>query len=134
RDALEIPYDVGCFGGAAGPGPAIGRAVRLVMRNVGGQVVGVSSKSVFGSPGRVAGIVVGEWEERSPWAPLAERRGVPGDAVTVFGTMGTMNICDPLANTADELLLAIGRGLAASGSNGFLHQLPFSEVLVGINP
>jgi hypothetical protein len=45
-----------------------------------------------------------------------------------------MNICDPLARTADELLLAIGRGLAASGSNGFLHQLPFSEVLVGINP
>ena len=24
------------------------------------------------------GIVVGEWEERSPWAPLGERRGVPG--------------------------------------------------------
>ena len=43
RDALEIPYDTGCFGGAAGPGPAIGRATRLVMRNVGGLVVGVSS-------------------------------------------------------------------------------------------
>jgi hypothetical protein len=52
----------------------------------------------------------------------------------VFGTMGTMNICDPLAQTADELLLAIGRGLAAAGQNGFLHMLPFSEVLVGINP
>ena len=134
RHRLAIPYAAGCLGGVEGAAPAIGRALRLVMRNVAGQRIGATSQSVFGQPARVAGIVFAEWEERSPWAPRAERRGVPGDAVTVFATMGTMNICDPLANTADELLLAIGRGLAASGSNGFLHQLPFSEVLVGINP
>ena len=79
RDELSIPYGPGCFGGVAGPAPAIGRALRLVMRNVGGQVVGESSKSVFGQPGRVTGIVVGEWEERSPWAPLSVRRGQPVD-------------------------------------------------------
>src|SRR5207245_8392521 len=92
RDSLKIPYASGCFGGDAGPAPAIGRAVRLVMRNVGGQVVGVSSKSVFGQPARVTGVVVGEWEERSPWPPLAARRGVPGDGVTVHGCTGTMDI------------------------------------------
>lgn len=134
RHRLGIPFGAGCLGGAEGAAPAIGRALRLVMRNVAGQRIGVTSQSVFGQPGRVAGIVFGEWEERSPWPPLSERRGVPGDAVTVFGAMGTMNICDPLAQTADELVLAIGRGLAASGSNGFLHQLPDSEVLVAINP
>jgi hypothetical protein len=134
RHRLGIPYGAGCLGGVEGNAPAIGRALRLVMRNVAGQRIGATSQSVWGQPGRVTGIVCAEWEERSPWAPLAGRRGVAGDAVTVFGTMGTMNICDPLAQTADELLIAIGRGLAASGSNGFLHQLPFSEVLVGINP
>jgi len=134
RHRLGIPFGAGCLGGMEGNGPSIGRAVRLIMRNVAGQRVGVTSQSVFGTPGRVAGILFGEWEERSPWAPLAERRGVAGDAVTVHGTMGTMNICDPLAQTADELLLAMGRGLAASGSNGFLHQLPHSEVMLGINP
>jgi hypothetical protein len=108
RDALEIPYDTGCFGGAAGPGPAIGRATRLVMRKVGGQQVGVSSKSVFGSPGRVAGIVVGEWEERSPWAPLAARRGVSGDAVTVHGCTGTIDIADITADSGADLLEIIG--------------------------
>ncbi|MGZ6027714.1 MAG: hypothetical protein ACXWKU_22080, partial [Caulobacteraceae bacterium] len=77
RHELGLPYAAGCFGGDAGPAPAIGRALRLLMRNVGGQVVGVSSKSVFGQPGRVTGIVVAEWEERSPWAPLAQRRGAP---------------------------------------------------------
>ena len=35
RDRLDLPYQAGCFGGAAGAGPAIGRAIRLVMRNVG---------------------------------------------------------------------------------------------------
>lgn len=134
RHRLGIPFGAGCLGGVEGSAPAIGRAIRLVMRNVAGQRIGVTSQSVFGQPGRVAGIVYAEWEERSPWAPLAERRGVSGDAVTVFGTMGTMNLCDPLVQTADELLLAIGRGLAASGSNGFLHMLPHSEVLVAINP
>lgn len=134
RHRLGIPSGAGCLGGVAGPAPAIGRALRLVLRNVAGQRIGVTSQSVWGTPGRVAGIVFAEWEERSPWAPLAERRGVAGDAVTVIGAMGTMNICDPLASTADELVQALGRGLTCPGVNGFLTGLPFSEVVLGINP
>jgi hypothetical protein len=134
RHHLGIPFGAGCLGGVAGAAPSIGRALRLVLRNVAGQRVGVTSQSVWGQPGRVAGIVFAEWEERSPWAPLAERRGVVGDAVTVLGAMGTINICDPLASTADELVTAIGRGLACPGANGFLTGLPFSQVLVGVNP
>ena len=104
RDLLDIPYKHGCFGGAAGGAPAIGRALRLIMRNIAGQVVGVTSQSTFGSPARVGGIVVGEWEERSPWAPLAERRGVKGNAVTAFGAMGTMNIIDTTSQRPVEFL------------------------------
>jgi hypothetical protein len=66
RDELNIPYKHSCFGGAATPAVAIGRAIRLIMRNVGGQIEAVTSQSIFGSPGRVGGVVVGEWEERSP--------------------------------------------------------------------
>ncbi len=137
RDTLPIPYQAGCFGGVAGPAPAIGRALRLVMRNVAGQVVGTTSQSVFGQPGRVTGIVVGEWEERSPWAPLAERRGVALDgvgAVTVFGAMGTANICDTVATTGSELLEIIGKSVAYLGTNGYLVACPDSEFLVCINP
>jgi hypothetical protein len=134
RHRLGIPSGAGCLGGVAGSAPAIGRAVRLVLRNLAGQRIGLTSQSVWGTPGRVAGIVFAEWEERSHWAPLAEQRGVPGDAVTVLGAMGTLNICDPLASTADELLLAVGRGINCAGANGYLTGLPFSEVLVGLNP
>jgi hypothetical protein len=73
RNTLDIPYRESALGGYAGPGPAIGRALRLVVRNVAGQVAGVTSESVFGQPGRVTGIVVGEWEERSPSG--GQRRG-----------------------------------------------------------
>jgi hypothetical protein len=104
------------------------------MRNVGGQKIGVTSQSTFGQPGRVAGIVFGEWEERSPWAPLAERRGYTGSAVTAYGAMGTLNVCDVLAQTGEELVSIIGRSMAVPGANGFLSSTAFSEVLVLINP
>ena len=133
RNALRIPCEAGCLGGAAGNGASIGRALRLIIRNIGGQVVGLTSKSVYGSPGRVAGIVFGELEEQSPWVPLAERRGVPGDAVTAFAAMGTMNIVDP-GNDPDLLLEQIGRSIAYPGANGFAHSITYSEVVVAINP
>ena len=134
RDRLKIPYDAGCFGGQAGPGPAIGRATRLIMRNVGGQVVGVSSKSVFGQPGRVTGIVVGEWEERSPWEPLAVRRGVAGDAVTVHGCTGTVDVADIVADNGVDLLEIIGKSLAFPGTNAFISGYHGAEILTCLAP
>jgi hypothetical protein len=133
RRTLRLPCEAGCFGGAAGPGPAIGRALRLVLRNVGGQVVGETSKSVFGQPARVTGIVVGEWEERSPWPPLAERRGVRGDAVTVHGCTGTQDIADIAAETGEQLLELIGKSLAYPGTNAFLSGFG-AEVMVALAP
>lgn len=134
RHALGIPFGVGCFGGEAGPGPAIGRATRLLMRNVAGQRVGHTSKSVFGQPGRVSGIVVGEWEERSPWAPLAERRGVGGDAVTVYGCTGTIDVADIVADDGADLLAVIGRSLAFPGTNAFIGEHHGAEILVCLAP
>src|SRR5262249_44721535 len=109
RDALGIPYGYGCLGGAASRAAAIGRAIRLIMRNVAGQIPGVTSQTTFGSPGRIASVVTAEWEERSPWPPLAERRGVSGDAVTSFGAMGTMNVIDTTSHQASDFLEMIGK-------------------------
>ncbi|MCH2170589.1 hypothetical protein MK489_07375 [Myxococcota bacterium] len=135
RHELGIPYGPGCFGGEAGPAPAIGRALRLIMRNVAGQVVGVSSKSVFGQPGRVTGIVVAEWEERSPWAPLGERRGFPGNALTVHGVTGTIDVADTVATHGADLLQIIGTSLAFPGTNAFIGGgFHGAEIMVAIAP
>jgi hypothetical protein len=134
RDRLRIPYKHGCLGGAATPAASIGRAIRLIMRNVAGQVPGMTSQTTFGSPGRVGGMVFGEWEERSPWAPFAERRGVSGDAVSVYGTMGTQNILDTVSQKGTEFLEMIGKSLAYPGANGLTPCMPFAEIMVAINP
>ena len=134
RNRLDIPYQAGCLGGVAGSAPGIGRALRLIIRNVAGQLIDSTSQSVYGTPGRVTGIVFGEWEERSPWAPLAERRGVKGDAVTVYGAMGTANICDVVADSAEGFLEIIAKSMAYPGANGFLTSSAFSESLCAINP
>jgi len=135
RNRLDIPYNAGCLGGVAGPAPGIGRALRLVMRNVGGQVVGFTSQSTFGTPGRVAGIVFAEWEERSPWPPLATRiAGIKGDAVMAYGAMGSSNICDTIAQNGRQLCQILGKSLGAFGANGYLPSTPYSEGLLAINP
>jgi len=136
RHALDLPFEAGCFGGAAGPAPAIGRALRLLMRNVGGQVVDVSSKSVFGQPARVTGIVVGEWEERSPWAPLSVRRGIAPDtdALTVHGCTGTVDIADIVADTGRDLLEIVAKSLAFMGTNAFIGSHHGAEIVVCLAP
>lgn len=135
RDTLDIPYSYGCMGGMASKAVAIGRAVRLMMRNVAGQAAGSSSQTTFGSPGRVAGVLCGEWEERSPWAPLAERRaGVKGNAVTSFGAMGTVNVIDSTSHSATDFLEMIGRSMVYEGCNCFSGLVPYGEMMIAINP
>ena len=135
RDALDIPYSYGCLGGVATRANAIGRAFRLLMRNVAGQVAGVTSQTTFGSPGRLASILTGEWEEKSPWAPLAERRaGISGNAVSCFGTMGTMNILDTTSQAPRDFLEQIGKSVPYVAANCFTPAMPFAEMMVAINP
>lgn len=135
RDRLAIPYRHGCFGGVATQANAIGRAFRLIMRNVAGQVPGVTSQTTFGSPGRLASVLTGEWEERSPWAPLAERRaGVKGDAITCFGSMGTMNVLDTTSQRAEHFLEMIGKSIPYPGTNCYSPSMPYGETMVAINP
>lgn len=135
RHSLDIPYSYGCAGGVATKANAIGRALRLIMRNVAGQVPGVTSQTTFGSPGRISGLLMGEWEEKSPWAPLAERRaGVKGNAVTAVNTMGTMNILDTTSIGAMAFLEMIGKSVAYPGANCFSPSMEYSEMTIALNP
>lgn len=134
RNKLDIPYKHGCLGGAQSTAVAIGRAIRLIIRNIAGQETAVTSQTTFGTPGRVAGIMFGEWEERSPWAPFAERRGIQGDAVSVYGTMGTMNILDTTSQSGLDFLEMIGKSLGYPAANGFSPAMPYAEIMVAINP
>src|ERR1700724_2516212 len=111
RDRLGIDYGPGCMGGAAGRGSmTIGRAVSLCLRNIGGQRAGETTKTVFGQPARF-GFCIGEWEERSPWPSLAQRRGFDAndDVVTVHGGQGTFPLADIHHDDARDLLYLIAK-------------------------
>ena len=82
----------------------IGRAVQLVVRNVGGGRPGEVDRATHGNPGKIS-FCFAENEAGSPFTSLAEARGIPADtnAVTVFAGEGPRCIVDQLARDPDEL-------------------------------
>jgi hypothetical protein len=81
----------------------IGRAVQLVVRNVGGGRPGEIDRATHGNPGKIS-FCFAENEEISPWSSLAASRGFEGvNAVTVFAGEGPRCIVDQLAREADDL-------------------------------
>jgi hypothetical protein len=137
RDELAIDYRAGCLGGAAGRGSmTIGRAVSLCLRNVGGQRAGETSRTVFGQPARF-GLCFGEWEERSPWPSLAQRRGFGAsqEVVTVHGGKGTFPLADVNNDDARDLAYTIAKCLAFPMNNWYLEPTGGSgQLVLALNP
>ena len=65
----------------------IGRALQLVVRNVGGGRPGEVDRATFGSPAKV-GLCFAEDESGSPWTSLAESRGWRAEQSTVTALAG----------------------------------------------
>lgn len=82
----------------------IGRALQLVVRNVGGGRPGGVDRAAHGNPGKLS-FCFPEDETGSPWPPLATERGVPAgrDAVTLFAGEGPRCIVDQLARDPESL-------------------------------
>ncbi|HEV8297134.1 MAG TPA: hypothetical protein VGQ20_07555 [Acidimicrobiales bacterium] len=138
RDELGFDYSHGCMGGAAGRGSStVGRAVQLCLRNIGGQRVGETSKSVFGQPARSAGLCFGEWEERSPWPSLAEQRGHArtAEVISSHGGKGTFPMADVNNDDARDLLYLLAKCMAFPLANKFLEPSAANgEIVLVINP
>jgi hypothetical protein len=82
----------------------IGRALQLIIRNVGGGRPGEVDRATHGNPGKIS-FCFAENDTDSPWTSLAESRGFSPDAntVTLFAGEGPRVIVDQKARTADEL-------------------------------
>ncbi len=135
RAALGIECGYSCLGQNGRANATIGRALRLVMRNIGGAIPGAVSKSVFGQPGRVS-LCFGEWEERSPWAPFHVRRGfAPTDSVlTATCATGTQDIADIYAETGEELIWILAHSIDWIGNNKVLVAPDKGDMLLLLCP
>ena len=116
---LQVNADTGVFGHGYRSNATIGRALRLVMRNIGGAIPGVTDKSTLGHPGKYT-MCIAENEARSPWEPLHVERGYPAEtsAVTVVGVTGFHQISDMTVTSGRDVLDTICSSLVSPGNMG----------------
>ncbi|MBN1092888.1 thioredoxin family protein [Blastococcus sp. TML/M2B] len=105
----------------------IGRALQLVVRNVGGGRPGEIDRATLGNPGKYS-FCFAEREEDSPFTPLAADRGVPGNAVTVFAGSGVQPVVDQLSRTPESLARSFAACLRVNGHPKL--PLAFDAVLI----
>ena len=92
----------------------IGRALPLVIRNVGGGRPGEIDKCTLGHPGKYT-YCFAENEEANPWQPLHVERGfrVEDSTVTLFAAEAPRAVMDQASRSARSLCESLGRAIAS---------------------
>ena len=116
---LGINGGMNCMGQGTRANSAIGRAMRLVLQNIGGAHPGEMDRATHGQPGKHT-FCCSENEAENPWEPLHVERGLDRgqSAVTVVGAAGTHNL-NSHAKDADDLLKVIADSMRFPTSNDY---------------
>ncbi len=114
-----ITGGVNCLGQGPWGNVAVGRALRLILQNIGGALPGTMDRATHGQPGKIS-MCCAENEVASPWASLHVDRGyAPKDStVTVVGFSGTLNM-NTHSKNANEILRSIADAMAHAPSNDY---------------
>jgi hypothetical protein len=117
--AKELDVNAGdnLFGPGWRSNLTIGRAVRLVMRNVCGSLPGLLDRGTLGHPGKLS-YVIAENEAESPWTPLHVERGFRPEqsAVTVIASDAPHQFYNQLSPTAEGVLTTCADDMRISGT------------------
>ncbi len=91
---------------------SIGRALQLIVRNIGGGRPGGVDRATLGNPGKLS-FCFAEDEDGSPWEPLSVERGIaPGtSAVTLFCGEGPHGVIDQVSRTPESLARSLAMSL-----------------------
>lgn len=118
---LQVNATFNCIGQGSWANATLGRAMRLILQNIGGAWPGEMDRATHGQPGKFT-FCCSENEENHPWQPLHVERGfAAGDStVTVVGAEGTMNM-NTHAKYADELARVIAETMMHPTSNEYVH-------------
>ncbi len=108
---------INCLGQGNRANATIGRALQLIIRNVGGGRPGELDRAVLGGPGKFT-FCFAEDEGDPSWMPLNVARGfTPGsNTVTLFQGDGIQGFIDQRSRTPEELTLSLARSLMAVGN------------------
>jgi hypothetical protein len=124
-----IAKDLGinCHSGAFGPyyrsNATIGRAIRLILINIGGAIPGTSDMATQGQPCKYS-FCIAENEAENPWEPLHVERGFKASAstVTVVASENPHNIGEHCANSGEDLLITIAGSMIGMGTDNMKAQ------------
>jgi len=107
----------GCFGPGFRANATIGRAIRLMLLNLGGGIPGLGSATIFATPMRYTACVT-ENMAKNPWESLAVSRGyAPDDDVITCAMVESPRQCfDDVSQDAERLLTGIADSMIAMGS------------------
>ena len=123
---LGINARYGAFGPGVRANATIGRAIRLILLNVGGAHPGILDRSTQGQPAKYA-YCVAENEVESPWPPLHVERGFEPatSTVTVTAAEGPHNLNDHISTAAAGILATLRGAMNDMGANNaYLYGQP----------
>ena len=116
---LGINAGLNCLGQGHRANATLGRALRLILQNIGGALPGEMDRATHGQPGKYT-FCCAENEAANPWTPLHVERGfAAGDSVvTVVGAAGTLNL-NSHSKDASDLLRVLATSLVYPTSNDY---------------
>jgi hypothetical protein len=115
-DAIGMNADVNLFGPGNRANATIGRATRLILRNVFQMIPGISDKSTQGNPGKYS-FCIAERSRGNPWPLLSQTQDYPEgvSSVTVFAGGGFCNVENHGGNTPEQILGSVADAMANDG-------------------
>ncbi len=131
---LGLNFRHGAFGPGFRANASIGRAMRLVLMNVGGGIPGEGDQATHGSPAKFS-YCVAENEAATPWEPFRVTRGFgrADSTVTVFSGEGPHNINDHVCTSAETTLAVVADTMTTIGHNN-AGSVIRGDVLVAFGP
>ena len=95
---------------------SIGRALQLIVRNVGGGIPGGIDRATLGTPGKYS-FCFAEDESDDDWQPLHVARGYAADdsVVTLYAGDGILPNFDQLSRTPESITASLALSLTAIG-------------------
>ncbi len=112
RDQIGMNWGLNALGQGNRANMTIGRALRLVLRNVGGAREGEIDQTVQGGAHKFT-LTFAEHEDASPWLPLHVEHGYDPDdsVVTLLPVIGGPRVCiDEYSRTARALVGSLAMG------------------------
>jgi len=118
---LEVNSGSNCLGQGAWANATLGRALRLILQNIGGALPGEMDRATQGQPGKYT-FCCAENEDASPWEPLHVERGYAADSstVTVVGALGTWSM-NMTSKEPEDVIAMLGDTMQYPASSDYIY-------------